>query len=251
MKKNLPEIGDLVVVTINEVKNFGAKARLEEYPGVEGYVHVAEVATGWVKHIRDHLREGQRTVCKVINVNESRRNVELSLKRVNEHQKRDKISLWKNDQKAGKLLEIVAKSLSMDPETAWNEFGSNLEKQYGNLYAAFEEASVADPWLPDVNAKWKAAFQKVAGENVSVPYVKVTGFLEAYSLEPDGIERIRKALDSSGMEGLEITYMGAPKYRVTLRDTDYKAAEESLRKGINNITDCAKKNQVIVEFTRE
>ncbi len=251
MKKNLPESGDLVVVTIEEVKNFGAKARLEEYPGVEGYVHVAEVATGWVKHIRDHLREGQRTVCKVLNVNESRRNVELSLKRVNEHQRRDKISLWKNDQKAEKLLEIVAKSIGIDEDRAWNEFGNDLEKQYGNLYAAFEEASVADPWLPEVSAKWKPAFQKVARENVSVPYVKIGGYLEVYSLEPDGVERIKKTLEASGNEGLEISYVGAPRYRVTLKDTDYKTAEESMKKGINNILEYAKKNQVTAEFTRE
>ena len=36
MKKDLPEVGDLVVVTIREVKGFGANARLDEYRGKEG-----------------------------------------------------------------------------------------------------------------------------------------------------------------------------------------------------------------------
>ncbi|MGC8609053.1 MAG: S1 RNA-binding domain-containing protein, partial [Thermoplasmata archaeon] len=105
--KTLPEVGDLVVVKITQVKNFGAEVTLEEYPGVEGYIHISEVATGWVKHIRSYLREGQRTVCKVLNVNTERKNVDLSLKRVNSHQAREKISEWKNEQKADKLFEIL------------------------------------------------------------------------------------------------------------------------------------------------
>lgn len=72
MKKGIPEPGELVVVTIKGVKNFGANAKLEEYPGCEGFVHIAEVATGWVKHIKDYLREGQKTVCKVLSVDTSR-----------------------------------------------------------------------------------------------------------------------------------------------------------------------------------
>ena len=49
MKQSYPQVGDLVVVTITEVKNFGAKANLEEYRGKEGFIHIAEVATGWVE----------------------------------------------------------------------------------------------------------------------------------------------------------------------------------------------------------
>lgn len=77
MSRDLPEPGELVVVTIKEVKNFGATAKLEEYPGHEGFIHIAEVATGWVKHIRDYLREGQKTVCKVLSIDTNRGNVEL------------------------------------------------------------------------------------------------------------------------------------------------------------------------------
>ena len=38
MKDEFPQVGDLVVVTIKEVKNFGAKATLEEYKGKEGLI---------------------------------------------------------------------------------------------------------------------------------------------------------------------------------------------------------------------
>jgi translation initiation factor 2 subunit 1 len=46
--KEYPEEGDLVVVTVREVKNFGAFVLLNEFENKEGFIHIAEVASGWV-----------------------------------------------------------------------------------------------------------------------------------------------------------------------------------------------------------
>lgn len=251
MKKDLPDVGELVVVTIKDVKNFGATAKLEEYPGKEGFIHIAEVATGWVKHIRDYLREGQKTVCKVLSVDSNRGNVELSLKRVNEHQKREKISEWKNEQKATKLLELVAKNLKKTVEECETEFAGNLRERYGNLYSAFEDASASDDWLPDVKGKWKQVFVKIAKENVVLPYVKIGGTLEAYSLAPNGIDLVKSTLQTGEDGSVSIQYAGAPRYRVTVIDKDYKSAEDILKRVVQKIMDNAKRNGVVAEFTRK
>lgn len=251
MRKDLPEVGDLVVVTIKEVKGFGANVKLEEYPGREGFIHIAEVATGWVKHIRDYLREGQKTVCKVLNVDTGRGYVDLSLKRVNEHQKREKISGWKNEQKAEKLLEIVASQLKISVENAEKEFAEELREQYGTLYDAFEDASASEDWLPESNDKWKETFQKVAKENVVLPYIKIGGYVEAYSLAPNGVELLKEVLTAAMQENVEIQYAGAPRYRLTVTDKDYKSAEDVLKKAVQNILDLSKKKGVIAEFVRK
>lgn len=251
MKKELPEVGDLVVVTIKEVKGFGANVRLEEYPGKEGFIHIAEVATGWVKHIRDHLREGQKTVCKVLNVDTGRGYVDLSLKRVNEHQKRETVSNWKNEQKAEKLLEIVAGQVGMSTEQAEKQFAGKLREQFGTLYDAFEDASASEEWLPDVEGKWKPVFEKIAKENVVLPYIKIGGYVEAYSLAPNGVEILKGVLQSAVDEKVKIQYAGAPRYRITVTDKDYKSAEDVLKTAIQNITDASKKEGVITEFIRK
>ena len=59
-----PEEGELVVCTVQNVKNFGAFVTLDEYGNKEGFIHVRDVATGWVKYIRDYVREGQKIVYK-------------------------------------------------------------------------------------------------------------------------------------------------------------------------------------------
>src|SRR5512137_1950856 len=107
-----PEEGELVVCTVANVKNFGAFVTLDEYENKEGFIHIAEVATGWIKYIRDYVREGQKLVCKVLRVDESKGHVDLSFKAVNEHKRREKIQEWKNEQKGDKLFSIVAQRLN-------------------------------------------------------------------------------------------------------------------------------------------
>ncbi len=250
MKSNFPEVGDLVVVTIHKVEHFGAKAILEEYKGKEGFIHIAEVASGWVKHIRDYLREGQKTVCKVLNVDTSRGYVDLSLKRVNAHQKREKISEWKNAQKAEKLLEIVATNLGKNVATCEKEFANDLVSQYGTLYRAFEDAAADENWMPEVDAPWKPVFVKIASENITIPYVRIGGYIEVYSIASDGVDRVKEVLSLGKKEGFEIQYSGAPRYRLQLTEADYKTAEERLKTVIENMETASKKNGVSFEFSR-
>src|SRR3972149_2969164 len=132
-----PEEGELVVCSVSNVKNFGAFVALDEYEGKEGFIHIAEVSSGWIKYIRDYVREGQKVVCKVLRVDTSKGQVDLSPKAVNEHQRREKIQEWKNEQKAENLLGIVAQRISKDVKACWDEFGYALLDSFGTLYRAF------------------------------------------------------------------------------------------------------------------
>src|SRR3989449_524132 len=138
-----PDEGELVVCTVTNVKNFGAFVTLDEYENKEGFIHIAEVSSGWIKYIRDYVREGQKVVCKVLKVDPDKGHIDLSLKAVNEHQRREKIQEWKNEQKAENLLGIVATRLGKPVEACWEEFGYALLDSFGSLYRAFEEIEKA------------------------------------------------------------------------------------------------------------
>lgn len=231
-----PEDGELVVATVKDVKGFGAFVNLDEYPGKEGFIHIAEVAAGWVKYVRDHVRENQKIVAKVINVDQNRGHVDLSLKRVNEHQRRETISAWKNEQKAEKLLEILAKDVKKEPASLLQDWGFKLVETYGSLYAAFEAASVNEEQLEEDGYKgaWVKHFVRIAKENIQVPFVHVKGFVELTSYASDGVSELREALalaEESQYEDVEIEvqYVGAPRYRIRVKAPDYKVAEEELK----------------------
>src|SRR3990172_3287173 len=175
-----PEEAELVVCTVKEVKNFGGFVTLDEYESKEGFIHIAEVSSGWIKYIRDYVREGQKLVCKVLRVDRDKGHIDLSLKAVNEHQRREKIQEWKNEQKAEKLLAIVAERLGVTVDDAWDRFGYDLLDKFGTLYRAFED-SVTDPdslGSEGFTGPWVGRFSRVAKENIVPPAVSIDGSLE-------------------------------------------------------------------------
>ncbi|MDR0523218.1 MAG: translation initiation factor IF-2 subunit alpha [Candidatus Methanoplasma sp.] len=233
--KGFPEHGELVVCTVTNVKNFGAFVTLDEYNDKEGFVHVRDVATGWVKYIRDFIREGQKIVCKVLGVDSAKGHIDLSLKSVNDHQKREKIQQWKNEKKAEKLVEIVAERMGVSVDEAYEAFGNAMLEEYETLYGAFESVVLSpEEFAEEFDGAWVETFIEVAKENVAAPFVQIDGILEMTSFAPNGIEAIKKALmaglEAAGEDDVEITCVGSPKYRIVIKAGEYKEAEEIMRR---------------------
>jgi len=233
-REGWPEPGELVVCTVDQVVDFGAFVILDEYKNKRGLIHISEVASGWIKYIRDHVREGQKIVCKVLNVDPSRHHIDLSLKDVNEHQRREKIQAWKADQKAWKWLQMAYEG----EEEHLADVASTLVKGYESLYGAMEDAAVSgiDP-LTEAGLSPEDAGKvlSISQENVKIPYVDITGYVDLISPAPDGVEQIKKALKKASRTKedevtLDVRYVGAPRYRIHVTAPDYKLAEGELRK---------------------
>jgi len=76
--------GQLVEGTITKLTKFGAFARLaetEEY-GIEGLIHISELAERHVLHPREVVQEDETLTLRVIRIDNERRRIGLSLKRV-------------------------------------------------------------------------------------------------------------------------------------------------------------------------
>jgi len=254
--RGLPENGELVVCTVKNVKNFGAFVTLDEYDDKEGFIHVRDVATGWVKYIRDFVREGQKIVCKVLGVDSQKGHIDLSLKSVNEHQKREKIQQWKNEKKAEKLLEIVAERMGIDIDKAYKQFGNELLDYYETLYSAFETAvAYPEDFLEEFKGKWVDTFMEVAKENVAAPMVQIDGILEMSSTAPNGMEFVKEALlaglAAADGSSVDITCVGCPKYRVVVNAAEYKEAEEIMRTVTNTAIAALESNNGVAVLKRE
>lgn len=72
------QAGQTVEATITNVVNFGAFARLEE--GLEGLIHVSELAEGAFTHPRNVIREGDRVRARVMQVDGGKRRIALTLR---------------------------------------------------------------------------------------------------------------------------------------------------------------------------
>ncbi|MGC8496811.1 MAG: translation initiation factor IF-2 subunit alpha [Thermoplasmata archaeon] len=254
-KRAFPEVGELVIATVDSVKDYGAFVKLDEYPNKIGFVHITEISSGWVKYIRDYVREGQKIVCQVMNVTPSKGHVDLSLKRVNDHQKRTKVQEYKNEQKAEKLVEIVAERLNMSKDEFLETYEEELSKKYGSLYDAFEEASVNENALAEdgFSGDWVSEFVKVARENITPTFIKIIAYLNITVKAKDGIDLIKKALAllNNPDEGITVQYVGAPKYRINVKADNFKIGEEILRKYANETIKYIKDNGGTAELIRK
>ncbi|UCH89436.1 MAG: translation initiation factor IF-2 subunit alpha [Thermoplasmata archaeon] len=242
-----PEEGELVVCSVRIVKNFGAFVTLDEYGDKEGFIHIAEVTTGWVKYIRDYVREGQKIVCKVLRVNPHKGHIDLSLRLVNEHQRREKIQEWKNEQKAEKLFEIVATKINKDVEICYKEFGVDLMDKFGSMYMVFEQCAINPNVLNEnsYSGEWVEHFTQIATENIVPPFVNIKGYLELTCPLSDGVNHIKNSLLEIEKENdviIKVQYVGAPKYRILVQAPNYKIAEEEMKnaveKAIKSIEGC-------------
>lgn len=71
------QIGEIVSGTITNVVNFGAFAQIEE--GLEGLIHVSELAEGHFLHPRNVVSEGQQVTARILSIDGHARRLGLSL----------------------------------------------------------------------------------------------------------------------------------------------------------------------------
>ena len=251
----LPEEGEFVIGRVSEVRNHGANVELLEYSGQKGFVHISEVASGWVKYIRDFIREGQMVVAKVTRVKPKRHIVDMSVRQVSGHRKQARMREWKNEQRATKLLELVAGEANLKPEALLEEVSEPFRENYGTLYGAFEAAVVDTAGFTKAHkGKWVKPFLAAAEANITPPFVTIEGRLALTSWAPDGVEHLRKALTAPAAQEedttLEISSDGAPDYRIRVHAPDFKQAERELKQATDAVLEGFKPSGGEASFER-
>lgn len=228
-----PDEGDLVVCSVKSVKENGAYLDLDGYPGREGFVFIGEIATGWVRNIRAHVREGQRIVAKVIGIKRDRDSITLSIKSVSEERRRGALQSWKNEQRATQIMKVAADRINWKKEDL-STISEEMKEAFGSLYGALEECAINESALEDAGfeGKWMAIVTELAIENIVPPFVEIRGQFEIKVWGQEGVEAIKLALEAAercadGLEEVMLTchYDGAPNYRVDIKAPDYPSAE--------------------------
>lgn len=238
----MPEAGEIVICTVREITSHGIYVNLDQYGGTNGFLHVSEISTGWVRNIERVAKVQQKLVLKVIRANKMRREIDLSLRQVTNEERRAKVIEWKREERAMAIMNAVKNRLGLDDEQTKILIGK-MEEEFGTLYAALEtaakkkEKAFQSLELPTETA---AVIAEVAGEKIVPPRYEVGALVEISSKAPDGIEHIKKTLlAAAGSTSAEVhvTYAGAPRYRVRIMADDYKQAEKALDGVLEKIKD--------------
>jgi len=254
-ERSLPEPGEVVVCTVREITSHGIYVNLDQYDGTNGFLHVSEISTGWVRNIDRVAKVSQKLILKVIRVNKARREIDLSLRQVTNEERRAKVIEWKREERALAIIDTVKKKIGFD-DAHERELRHKLEEEFGTLYAALEtaarkgERSLAPVLLAEKEAK---AVAEVAAEKIVPPRYEVGALVEVSSRSPEGIEQVKKTLmaaaDATSAE-VHIAYAGAPHYRVRITADDYKTAEKAMDAVLEKIKDGVGKHDAF-SFKRE
>ncbi|MCX8149926.1 MAG: translation initiation factor IF-2 subunit alpha [Candidatus Bathyarchaeota archaeon] len=241
-KPQWPEVGDLVIATIETVTDYGAYAKLDEYEK-RGLLHVSEISSSWIRNIRDFVRENQKVVLKVLRVDQEKGHVDLSLRRVTKREKIEKIKSWKKERKAEALLKGVAEKLKITPDEVYQKAGVLIEEKYG-LYEGLEKTALEGPEVLTklgITQEVAQAFAEVAQGRIQLKMVKVKGVLEIRCMKPNGVKCIQEAFanakktEKSKDATVKFYVIAAPKYSIEVSAENYKRAEDVLQKVGQNV----------------
>lgn len=229
-----PSLGELVVCRITKVLDYGVFVELLEYPGVTGFVHISQVASSWIKNIRNFVKENQYRVAQVQNIDTGKNQLDLSFTKVGPSVERQRMEQWKQAKRNQKILERLAKENKWQLKSVQEQIAKPLVEKYSSLQEAFQAIfSEGEKSLGLIEEQYRKPLLEILKKNIEVQKKTVRGVLALSSIKPAGVQDIKKALldarASTKDAEIEIYYSGSGKYMVRVSSESYKVAERVLK----------------------
>ena len=228
IQKDLPEVGEFVIIKISKIMPHGAYCKLTEY-NMDSYLPISEVSPGWIKNIHEFIKEGQQDVAKVIFVDREKRSVDVSLKKATSKDKKDKVSEYGLEKRAeGIFNKAIEGSKNHERKQAIIAEVSKFAKTYNDIINGITEGT--DPLAGLKEKEFKQFLYDLVAKTI-----KPKTYTVAYSMDlttndtKSGIKIIKEALIGIEKSGIQVLYMGAPRYRLLATDASYPKAEGKIK----------------------
>ena len=251
-RTGFPQEEELVLCTVTSVQFHSVFVTIDEYNRT-GLIHISEIAPGRIRNIRDYVIEGKKVVCKVLRIDLEKGHIDLSLRRVNEKQKRTKLNQIKQEQLAENIIIHMAKQLNKNPEEFYTKITAKLFEKYNEIFTAFEEASQGQINLKDfMDEKIAKELTEIVIQRIKPKAVELCGDIKITSTAPNGVEVVKSILKiaEESKEKPVIKYKGAGTYLITVTADDFKAAEKILNEIASKAEKEAKKQKATFEFKK-
>ena len=252
----LPEVGEIVIATITKVSDHGAYVTLDEYNGIQGFLHVSEIAPGWVRKVSKYVKEGEKKVLLIKKVQSERGEIDLSLKQISKEQRKKKLLDVKRFEKEQGILKNIQEKSKMSTKQI-EQLEDKILSKYDSVYDAMIDIATKNKDALEnleISEEIKTVIEDISTK-IKLPTVEIRGLLELSNNKSNGVEIIRKILlditDEKDNSNVEISYIGAPKYRVAVIAQDFKTAEKILKPILEKVEKSIKKQGGEFKFTRE
>ena len=229
----MPEEGEIVLCKVTKIYPNSVFVDMLEYTD-SGMVHISEVSPGRIRNLRDFVSVGRQVVCKVLRIDRERGHIDLSLRRVNSNQRREKLDEIKQELKAEQLLKNIATKLKIPAKDFYRDISSKIFKEYSHLYLSFRDV------VEDGISLEKLGISKNISEELTTAVLEkfkpkkvvLKGEIRLRTYAEKGVEAIRQVLEKIEKisSSINLFYLGGGRYKILIEDVDYKPAEEKLSK---------------------
>jgi len=234
-KRGLPAESEIVICTVSKIQYHSIFVTLDEYNKKSAMLHISEVSPGRIRNIKDYVREGKVIVCKVLRVDQAKSNIDVSLRRVNDRERREKQDLVKQEQRAEKIVEFVAKETKQDARKLYDKILAIFEKDYDYLHEIFNdyvnnELSLSDF---DLDEKTSSVLDEVIKLRIKPPEVTIKAKVHIECYSSNGLVIVKDVLNSIleiSSEHIAINYLGGGNYSVNFVGKVYAEIEAPYNK---------------------
>lgn len=240
-RDGLPEESDIVLCTVTKIQYHSVFVSLNEYPGKSAMLHISEISPGRIRNINDYVKEGKVIVCKVLKVDLSKGHIDVSLRRVSESQRRTKLDILKQQQRADKIISFVAEKEKVDAKKLKQKILDAIRDKYEYIFEAFADISKDSLNISELKLDKKVEKQlhEIIIQRIKPPVIEIKGKLKLESHESNGVSVVKDVLLTIQKmhNDFLISYLGAGTYLVEIKGEDYKALEDEIEKMENYLED--------------
>jgi len=256
-REGFPGEDELVLCTVTKVLPHVVFVNIDEYDK-GGLVHISEIAPGRIRNIREYVELGKKIVCKVLRVDEQKGHIDLSLRRVSEIERKKKLEEIKQEQKAEKIVEMVAQQSKRKVNEVYETLTSKVFERYPFVHLFFREVASGQVQASQFIADNELAqiFQGVISDRFKPAKVSIKGTFSIKSFAPNGVAVVKSAFEAGQKKAkktavISLVYIGGGKYKIVVEAENYKDAEQTLKAVEDCVTTSILEQNGEVQFVRE
>ena len=230
--------GDLVLCTVTKIERTTVFVKLPN--NEEGTIIINEIAPGRIRNIRQYVVPNKKIPCKILRIKGG--HLDLSLRRVSAKEKKEVLDNYKQEQSSKSALHQILKDDAKKVE-------EKILKDYPSIFEFLVQAR-NDPKLLEkyIPKKYKEAIEKITKKKQK--QVEIQKILTLKCFKEDVLKRIKTILKVN-QQNTKIRYLGAGKFQLTLKEKNYKIANQNLNTLIKEIESKAQKNSCEININNK
>ena len=248
IKDGYPNPNEIVYCSVTKILGNTTFLNLEEYDK-EGVLIISELAPGRIRSINEFVSVGKHIVCKVLKSNNRNNQIEVSLRRVSDIQKKNKIQEIRQEEFCKSIFIEVSKFLNKKYEDIFDRMSEEIFENYENVFECFTDISQDNTKInlfKKLDKNESSKLLEIINQKIKKEDFVIKKQFKIFNLDSSGVNIVKDTISSSLKNFNEsdflIVYLGNGTYEVRVTNKDKKSADKNLKSFLVEIENLSKKN---------